>query len=171
MTGPAAAAPLPTIHATAILIGMSGLLIRGPSGSGKSSLAHALVADARAGGRLGCFVADDRVVLMRRGGRLVARAPGTLAGLAELHGWGILPVEHEPAALVTLVVDLVAPEAVARMPEPRSTEVVIDGVPLPRQAVPMRSIGPASRLVAAALAAAEGRIGPRAAGRPFHFAS
>ncbi len=148
-----AAAPPPTVHATCIVLGTAGVLIRGPSGAGKSSLAHALVAEARAAGRLGCFVADDRVALSQRGGRLVARAPGAIAGLAELAGRGIVPVDHEPAAVVRLVVDLLPEGGVERMPGAGSTEARIEGVALARQAVPARRIEAARLLVAAALAA------------------
>ena len=51
----------PTVHATAIVIGETGVLIRGRSGSGKSSLALALVARVRLAGGFAAFVADDRV--------------------------------------------------------------------------------------------------------------
>src|SRR5579885_12565 len=38
------------LHATAAVVGEAGVLIRGPSGSGKSSLAFALIAAAKASG-------------------------------------------------------------------------------------------------------------------------
>ena len=61
----------PTVHATAIVIGETGVLIRGRSGSGKSSLALALVARVRLAGGFAAFVADDRVALAPAGGRSV----------------------------------------------------------------------------------------------------
>ncbi|HUG61538.1 MAG TPA: HPr kinase/phosphatase C-terminal domain-containing protein [Methylomirabilota bacterium] len=142
-----------TVHATAVVIGTAGVLIRGPSGSGKSTLAHALIADARRSGRLGAFVSDDRVALSAAGGRLLARAPDAIAGLAELAGRGIVAVDHEAAAAIALVVDIVPAGSLARMPEEASTAESVEGVTLPRQAVEARSIEHARLLVATALAA------------------
>jgi len=44
-----------TLHASAIVIGDSGILIRGPSGAGKSSLATLLLAQARLRGAQDCM--------------------------------------------------------------------------------------------------------------------
>lgn len=74
------------IHATAIAIGEAGILIRGASGSGKSVLALALIALAAQGGRFARLVADDRVELAARGGRLVARPVAPLEGIVERRG-------------------------------------------------------------------------------------
>ena len=49
-----------TIHASAVLVEGRGVLLRGPSGSGKSSLALALLLADRERNRL---IADDRVAL------------------------------------------------------------------------------------------------------------
>ena len=45
-------------------------------------------------------------------GRLVARPVAPIAGLIEVRGLGIVDAEHEPAAVVRLVVDLCAPTPV-----------------------------------------------------------
>ena len=121
-----------SIHASAVLVGPRAVLIPGPSGSGKSALVHALLAAARCG-RLAFarLVADDRVILSVHHGRLVARAPGSIAGLAEQRGGGLVRMPHEPQAVVGWVVDLHAPDA-ARMPEETAARAVIDGVVLPR---------------------------------------
>ena len=87
-----------------------GVLILGASGAGKSGLALRLIAQ---GARL---VADDRVVLSRRGARLIARAPATLAGLIEARGVGILALPPLQEAEVALAVDLDR-AAAARMPQ------------------------------------------------------
>ena len=128
----------PTVHATAIVIGESGVLIRGASGAGKTSLAFALVDAARRSGRYAAFVADDRVALTTMNGRLVARCPETIAGLAERRGHGIEEVEHVSAAVIRLVADLVDAGMVVRLPEAVEEEVEIDGLRLPRQAIPAR---------------------------------
>lgn len=127
--------PSASIHGSVVLVGSRAVLIRGPSGSGKSRLALRLVDGPPLAGSLPSrLVADDRVLLEEAHGRLVARAPAGLAGLIELRGVGILARPHEPAAVVRLVVDLAAPDA-ARLPEPEAGRVALGSVILPRFAV------------------------------------
>src|SRR5262249_47477724 len=98
----------PTIHASAVLVGVRAVLIRGPAGSGKSRLALALV---QAGGHTLPFtrlVGDDRVRVGATHGRLLVRPAEALAGLIEVRGLGIRRVPHEPLAVAGLVVDLAA---------------------------------------------------------------
>src|SRR6266545_8207351 len=74
-----------SMHACAVLVGARAILIRGPAGSGKSRLALALIEVAGSGHlRFARLVADDRVQLDACHGRLLARAPQTLAGLIEV---------------------------------------------------------------------------------------
>ncbi len=141
----------PTVHATAVVIGEAGVLIRGASGAGKTSLAFALIDAAHRSNLYAAFVADDRVTLAASNGRLVARCPETIAGLAERRGRGIERVEYVPAAVIRLVADLVDAETVARMPEALE-EVDIDGLRLPRQAIPARQTSVSLSLLHAALA-------------------
>lgn len=141
----------PTVHATAVVIGEAGVLIRGASGSGKTSLAFALVDGARRDGLFAAFVADDRVVLAVANGRLVARCPETIAGLAERRGRGIETVEHVPAAVIGLVADLVDAGTMARMPETVEEKVEIDGVKLRRQPIPARQTATSLPLLFATL--------------------
>jgi DNA helicase TIP49 (TBP-interacting protein) len=153
MAGPA------TVHASAVLVGASAILIRGPAGSGKSRLALALI-QAAAGGALpfARLVADDRVHLEARHGRLLARPPDALAGLIEVRGLGIRRMEHEGVAVVGLVVDLAAADA-ERLPAPPSRQAVIEGIALARLAVAAgQSPLP---LVTAALATMEHGTEPR----------
>ena len=124
-----------TLHASAVLVGPRAVLIRGPSGSGKSALVLGLLGAADSGllpfARL---VADDRVILSAHHGRLLVQAPEAIAGLVERRGHGILRLPHEPMAIVGRVVDLGAADA-ARLPEEASGQVVLDGVVLPRTCV------------------------------------
>jgi serine kinase of HPr protein (carbohydrate metabolism regulator) len=124
-----------TVHASAVLVGARAVLIRGPSGSGKSKLAHELIEGGRGNG-LGFarLVGDDRVHLEAANGRLLARPAEKLAGLLEVRDVGILRVDHEPVAVVGLVVDLNAADA-ERLPEQGQQRTEIGGVVLPRLAV------------------------------------
>jgi len=124
-----------TIHASAVLVGARAVLIRGPSAAGKSRLALELIEAARTGASLFArLVADDRVYLETVAGRLLARPAEALAGLIEVRGVGLLRLAHEPAAVVGLVIDLAAADAV-RLPEPDKRKVEIGGILLPRLAV------------------------------------
>jgi serine kinase of HPr protein (carbohydrate metabolism regulator) len=124
-----------SIHASAVLAGAHAVLIRGPAGAGKSRLALAIIAAAQTGllpfARL---VGDDRVHLEPRHGRLLVRPAPALAGWIEVRGIGIRQIEHEPVAVVGLVVDLAADDA-ERLP-PAESDAVISGVRLPRLAIP-----------------------------------
>jgi HPr kinase/phosphorylase len=136
-----------TAHATCIAFDDLGVLLRGPSGSGKSDLALRAIA---AGARL---VADDRVALMRDGENLVASAPKELFGMIEIRGVGIVRMEAAETARVALVADLVEPTAVERLPEGRACEV--EGVNLPWVALAPFECSAVAKLRFAALAAAE----------------
>lgn len=126
---------IPTTHASAVLIGASAVLIRGPSGSGKSRLAMALI-EAQAQGlvRWARLIGDDRVVLEARSGALLVRPAPALAGLIEVRGLGIRRLPYEAVAAVGLVVDLAATDA-ERLPGPVTSKTAVSGIDLPRLAV------------------------------------
>jgi serine kinase of HPr protein (carbohydrate metabolism regulator) len=125
----------PTIHATAVLVGARAALIRGPSGSGKSRLALALLQAADRGAiPFARLVADDRVHVEAVHGRLLARPAPALAGLIEVHGLGIRRVPYEPLAVVGLLVDL-GTAATKRAPDGADSCATVAGVALPRLAV------------------------------------
>jgi HPr kinase/phosphorylase len=88
------------LHASCVAAQGRGLLILGPSGAGKSALALRLMA---LGARL---VADDQTEVSRDGAALIARCPGSLRGLIEARGVGILRADPVDSAKVALVVDL-----------------------------------------------------------------
>src|SRR5258707_6849319 len=111
-------------HGTCIEMDGAGILLRGPPGSGKSDLALRLI---EGGARL---VADDQTELRRSGAGIVASAPPTIAGLLEIRGIGIVPCPATASAPLRLVVDLVAPESVERLPEKRACRYLDCDIPL-----------------------------------------
>ncbi|MGH7046745.1 MAG: HPr kinase/phosphorylase [Stellaceae bacterium] len=102
------------IHGTAVAIDGEGILLRGPSGAGKSDLALRLI---DGGARL---IADDQVLLCRRGERVLARAPAVIAGLVEIRGIGIVQVETIAEAPLALIADLVPADRIERLPQRRT---------------------------------------------------
>lgn len=90
-------APAGTLHATVVLVGEAGILIRGRSGAGKSRLARLILAEAAARGLFARLVADDRVRVAARGGRLVASRIPAIAGWIEMRGHGLVRQRSEPA--------------------------------------------------------------------------
>jgi serine kinase of HPr protein (carbohydrate metabolism regulator) len=111
------------VPGTCVAIDGHGVLLRGPSGCGKSDLALRLI-DGGAS-----LVADDHTDVEALGGRLIGRAPGEIKGLLEARGLGILRVDPLDSVELVAVVDLVAADDVARMPEPSRIEIL--GVALP----------------------------------------
>jgi len=108
-------------QASCVSIAGRGVLIEGPPGSGKSSLALALI------DRGAVLVGDDGVLLESREGRLWALPPPNIDGLLEIRNVGLasLPCEAAPVALVVRL-DPAAP----RQPE-RAEQVVLAGLGLP----------------------------------------
>lgn len=113
------------VHATAIVIGTTGLLFTGPSGSGKSAIALHCIEEARARGLFAAMVSDDQVLVSEIGGRLIAHAPKSIAGLAEMRGAGIVTVETiEAAVLHRAIRPMEAPFAERLPPEEERLEVL-----------------------------------------------
>jgi serine kinase of HPr protein (carbohydrate metabolism regulator) len=122
-------------HASAVRVGERAVLIRGPSGSGKSRLAFALIMAGRAGVVAATeLIGDDRVMLEAEAGRLIARPAPELAGLIEVRGLGIRRCPFAAAGEVVVVVDLAAADA-ARLPDREAAHADVQGVVLPRIAV------------------------------------
>lgn len=109
-------------HASCVAVEGKGLLILGPSGSGKSSLALEMMA---LGAKL---VSDDQVDLRGEGGALYATAPDRLRGMIEARGIGILGADPSDGARIVLAVDLAEGEP-DRLPPFR--EITILGCPIP----------------------------------------
>ncbi len=94
------------VHGSCVSRDGDGVLLIGPSGSGKSDLALRLL------GRGFSLVADDRVDIADG----IAAPPPALAGLLEVRGLGIVRLPYAATARLALVAELGA--AAERLPAP-----------------------------------------------------
>jgi serine kinase of HPr protein (carbohydrate metabolism regulator) len=139
-----------TLHATAVAINGSAILIRGKPGSGKSALALELMECP--GNGLGAaplraeLVADDQTLVSKEKGQLWCSCPPTLAGLLEVRGVGILAVKATGPVPLALVVDLLPPGESSRLPGDEEKEALLLGLAVPRLAFPSGAGALASRL-------------------------
>lgn len=92
------------IHATCIDYQGTGILIIGPSGSGKSDLALRLIMNKNAK-----LVADDRTDIWNQNGKLAAACPNAILGQMEVRGIGICAFPPCPQTEIKLVVNLLLP--------------------------------------------------------------
>ena len=111
----------PLANVTCVAVGGRGLLIEGQPGSGKSSMALALI------DRGAVLVGDDGVALELRGARLWAHPPPHIAGKIEVRGVGIAQM---PATSAPLCLVLSLGQAGDRLPE--SAIFDLDGASLPK---------------------------------------
>jgi HPr kinase/phosphorylase len=114
---------MPQLHATCVRISGHGILIRGPSGSGKSDLALRLIDEGAE------LVADDYCDVTVENGKLIATPPPTIANKLEVRGVGIVQMPHIEKTAIGLVVDLCEPQQIERLPE--TTTTTIESVALP----------------------------------------
>ncbi|MER9130607.1 HPr kinase/phosphorylase [Mesorhizobium sp. M0768] len=130
-------------------MGDRGILITGPSGLGKTTLALALIDHCSQRELFSRLIGDDQLYAADCDGRLVCRAPVSIAGLVEVPGFGPKPIRFEPSCVIDLIIRLVPAGKMARFQED-CCELVV-GVPVPR-------IDLAGRNVAAALPAVMSRL-------------
>lgn len=117
------------VHGTAVVVGAHGILIRGASGAGKTTLGLELMRRARAAGLFSALISDDQIIMAVESGRLVAAAPPRIAGLVEVHGLGPVTIPSIRAAIVDVALILSPGPDVPRYQEPASG--VWEGVALP----------------------------------------
>lgn len=116
------------IHATAIAVGASGVIIKGASGRGKSSLALRALARAPNAflGDAVLLIADDQVEITRNGTVLRATVPAAIAGQLEVRGVGIVSVPClQGGADIRLIVRLTDAAKIERMPPSAQVESLL----------------------------------------------
>jgi HPr kinase/phosphorylase len=139
------------IHASCVAIGGRGVLLLGPSGSGKSDLALRLIDQ---GAKL---VADDRTILSVRKNGLHAKAPASIKGLLEIRGLGIVEMPVRASVKIALAVRLTGEGA--RLPRLHLYHVplpVKPGRPVPQIALDSRFASAPAKIRAALAAHAKG---------------
>jgi hypothetical protein len=112
--------PPQPIHACCVAIDGRGVLIAGPSGSGKSDLTLRLI-DAGA-----ALVSDDYTIVSARKGLLHATPPDRIAGRIEVRGIGIVERPFVQDVPVALWVEAGTPD---RLPAPAIRSIA--GITLP----------------------------------------
>ena len=111
------------LHASCVAIDGRAVLIVGPSGSGKSDLALRLL------DRGFTLVSDDRTIVRKAGGRLIATAPDRIKGKLEIRGVGIVEMDVQSDVPVALVVELTSD--IKRMPDDARERLILGtGIPL-----------------------------------------
>jgi HPr kinase/phosphorylase len=138
------------VHATTISLNGGGVMIRGASGAGKSSLALAVLETLGTGLSAqmikASLVSDDQTELALLNGVVYASAPVPLEGLLEIRGQGLLTVDFLRNIPLCLVVELKPVVEIERMPHPDAMVTEILGVTLPCTAIDPGGPAAASRL-------------------------
>jgi serine kinase of HPr protein (carbohydrate metabolism regulator) len=118
------------VHGTCVALGESAAILVGASGSGKSDLALRFVLGTPAELEP-ALISDDQIRVTVSDGRLIASAPETIAGRIEVRGIGIVPLVARTSAEVKLIIRLVEPDAVPRMPPAQAQTQKLCGIDLP----------------------------------------
>lgn len=129
-----------TIHASAVASEGRAVLIAGPSGSGKSDLALRLL------DRGFTLVSDDRTLIRKDGGRLIASAPQNIAGKLEIRGIGIVQMDAINDVPVGLFVELTS--EIQRLPDENRERPVL-GVRVPLISIDAMSASAPSKVALA----------------------
>jgi serine kinase of HPr protein (carbohydrate metabolism regulator) len=124
------------VHSTTVAFAGRGVMLRGPSGSGKSELALRLMEQSGTGlGRVNLkanLIADDQTEVFERKSKLWVRCPKTITGQMEMRGLGIFSVKPAKPCPLALVVDLQPAATIERMPEPEDLLTTLLGQQVPR---------------------------------------
>ncbi len=131
-----------TLHGVLVDVAGMGVLLKGQSGIGKSEVALELV---HRGHRL---VADDSVIIHRKGDILIGRAPDMIRHMLEIRGVGIINVERMFGSVAVRVnksvdavfelVDWEEGKTYERIGEEDMSEEIL-GVSLPKLEIPVKA--------------------------------
>lgn len=132
-------------HACVLEINGIGILIKGGSGTGKTSLMLGLLERARLENLTAIMIADDQVLLKHDKNSLIACTPEAIAGLVEVRGHGILQHPHKSSCEVRLIVNILEDEKIERMPEQKYQ--IFESQKLPLVEVPQRHENQAVRII------------------------
>ncbi len=110
-------------HATTIQLDGEGVMLCGPSASGKSDLGIRLIEN---GAKL---VADDRTVLTLDNKKVLASVPKEISGKMEIRGLGIITIDVVVKTHLSMVVELVNAKDIKRYPVKKNIDLL--GVTLP----------------------------------------
>ena len=112
------------VHSSSVELDGKAVLIKGESGSGKSSLALKLI-------MLGAnLIADDQTVIFMKRNNVFLRTPETLPRCLEIRRVGLINVPFCSEAELKLVVDLSKSET-ERLPNSKNTKINILGYSFP----------------------------------------
>jgi HPr kinase/phosphorylase len=136
------------LHATSLVFAGMGLMIEGPSGSGKSRLALDLIEHAHQTHNPAILIADDQTFVEVENGCLIAVCPPSIAGLIEQRGVGIITLPHQKQAKIDLVIKLIAAEDTVGLQHTNRT-ITICGVERPLVFAPARQPDQALKVVLA----------------------
>lgn len=126
--------PAENHHCSVLQIDGRGVLLEGKAGLGKSSLLLSLLEKAKVDGYSASLVADDQALLDIRHDRLVAQVPPTIIGKVEVFGYGLTTLPNLPETAIDLVVELVKPSQINRMPDANKVDRL--GIEVPVLKVP-----------------------------------
>jgi HPr kinase/phosphorylase len=111
------------VHATTLQLDGKGVMLCGPSSSGKSDLGLRLIENGA------LLVADDRTNLTLGHNMVLASSPAEISGKMEIRGVGIINLEVIAEVHLAIVVELIEADAVQRLPSEENIDLL--GIKLP----------------------------------------
>lgn len=106
-----------TRHASCVAVHGAGIMISGPSGSGKSDLALRLI------DRGATLISDDYVELNQSEDQILLNAPAKIAGKIEVRSLGIFDCDH--ISNIPLTLQVLLKSEVERFPLDSQTETIL----------------------------------------------